>query len=349
MVGTEEKLITQYHQNMSVYEGLKKDIADIIQRIVSSNQIRLSSFQIRIKKEEALKNKILYKQKYQEINDITDIVACRCITLFESDLDILTNLIFKNFDVCEYSDKRKKQNKSNIEFGYNSLHLICKFTDERCKLVEYEPYKGIRFEIQIRTTLQHSWAEIEHGLGYKSQYEIPKDIRRKLTRLSANLEILDEEFVTIEKEIREYNESLIKREKVLKTDINKTSLINYALGSKMLNRMVNTIAKTNNLKINYNPELISQLRLVRRMNYLGYLDVPELNEFMEGNYDTICVLGEQWCKYISKDKDEVNFYACLLWINLVMLIESEQGSIDELLTKELIDKVRPLEYIENVK
>lgn len=55
---------------------------------------------------------------------------------------------------------------------------------------------------------QHSWAEVEHGLGYKSQYEIPKDIRRRLTRLSATLEILDEEFVNIRDDIEEYNRGI---------------------------------------------------------------------------------------------------------------------------------------------
>jgi len=347
-MATEIELLNQYHQNLNLYEDLKSDVTDIMQKLISNHHIRLSNFQIRVKKEEALKNKILYKQKYHDISDITDVVACRCITLFESDLDVLAELLYDNFDVVECIDKRKKKNKNNIEFGYNSLHLICKFTSERCKLVEYASYKDICFEVQIRTTLQHSWAEIEHGLGYKSQYEIPKEIRRRLTRLSANLELLDEEFVKIESEIREYNESLCKREKVLKTDINKTSLINYALGSKMLNRMVTSIAKQNHLKINYDPELISQLRLVRRMNYLGYLDVPELNEFMEGNYDAITFLGENWCKYISTNKDEINYYACLLWINLVMLVQQEEGSIEAIMSQEFIGNHR-LEYLENIK
>ena len=93
--------------------------------------------------------------------------------------------------------------------------------------IEYSAYKDIIFELQIRTTLQHSWAEIEHGLGYKSQYEIPKDIRRRLTRLSASLELLDEEFVHIAKEVDEYNKGIVHIEKILKTDINVNSLIQY--------------------------------------------------------------------------------------------------------------------------
>ena len=43
--------------------------------------------------------------------------------------------------ICEIVDKRKKQLKNRIEFGYNSLHIIAKFTDSRCQLVEYQKYQ----------------------------------------------------------------------------------------------------------------------------------------------------------------------------------------------------------------
>lgn len=106
--------------------------------------------------------------------------------------------------------------------------MVVKFTDERCKLVEYQKYQDIRFEIQLRTVLQHAWAEVEHGLGYKSYYEPPMDIKRKLNRLAGTLEILDEEFEAIRYEITLYNQSMNKVEKILKTDINKESLTAFA-------------------------------------------------------------------------------------------------------------------------
>ena len=65
------------------------------------------------------------------------------------------------------------------------------------------------------------------ALAYKSFYEPPMEIKRKLNRLAATLEILDEEFENIRYDISLYNQSLDKEEKVLKTDINKDSLIAY--------------------------------------------------------------------------------------------------------------------------
>ena len=188
MYNDAKKIIQQYHDKQEIYRSLKDDIEDICSRIISTHRFRISNMSIRIKTEEALLKKITYKNKYQDIDEITDVVACRIITLFEDDVNEIFKCIQDTFEVVEVNDKRKKNYEDRIDFGYNSLHILVKFNEERCQLIEYADYKNIVFELQIRTTLQHSWAEIEHGLGYKSQYEIPKEIRRRLTRLAASLE-----------------------------------------------------------------------------------------------------------------------------------------------------------------
>ena len=154
-------------------------------------------------------------------------------------------------------DKRKKELKSRFEFGYNSLHIVAKFTNSRCQLVEYQMYQDIRFEIQIRTVLQHAWAEVEHGLGYKSHYEPPMDVKRKLYRLAATLEILDEEFENIRYDIALYNQSFEKVDKIMKTDINKESLIAYINSNEFLNGLVHKIADEHHYSIIKDPGFMS--------------------------------------------------------------------------------------------
>ena len=136
--------------------------------IRDSHNIKISTMNLRIKTEEALRKKVIYKDKYTHLEDITDILGCRIITLFEKDVDSIFQLIDNTFEIVEIVDKRKKSRTNRIEFGYSSLHLVVKFTDSRCQLVEYQKYQDILFEIQLRTVLQHAWAEVEHGLGYKS-------------------------------------------------------------------------------------------------------------------------------------------------------------------------------------
>ena len=57
---------------------------------------------------QALRNKVISKDKYQHLEDITDILGCRILTLFESDVERILELLEDTFEVCEIVDKRKK-------------------------------------------------------------------------------------------------------------------------------------------------------------------------------------------------------------------------------------------------
>lgn len=339
MIEIKDEIIRQYHENKELYEDLKGDLEDILSSIINTNHFRISNLSIRIKSENTLNRKITYKNKYQNINEITDIVAARIITLFEDDIDRLYECIEENFEIIEYNDKRKKNYDDSIEFGYNSLHLLLKFTKERCTLIEYSKYKDIIFELQIRTVLQHSWAEIEHGLGYKSKYEIPKDIRRKLTRLSATLELVDEEFVEIAKEVDEYNNGIVHIDKVMKTDINAQSLIQYVSSSQRLNDLFNNIVNEHKLVIEKDVHLISELRIVRRFHYLGFHYIHELDNYVSDNYNDIKIIASELCKHL-KVNQTINYYNILIWISLSMFKKEGLNDPDELLSKELIERIQ---------
>jgi hypothetical protein len=52
-------------------------------------------------------------------------------------------------------------------------------------------------EIQVRTVLQHAWAAIDHRLNYKRANEIPVELKRQLFRISALLEVADDQFESV--------------------------------------------------------------------------------------------------------------------------------------------------------
>jgi putative GTP pyrophosphokinase len=54
---------------------------------------------------------------------------------------------------------------------------------------------NLKAEIQVRTVLQHAWAAVSHKLQYKVNSEVPIELQRKLFRISALLELADDEFL----------------------------------------------------------------------------------------------------------------------------------------------------------
>ena len=344
MIDTLDTIMSEYYQNMEIYKKLKYDVGEIITTLIDMNHIKISNMTLRIKSEEALKNKVISKAKYNHLDEITDILGCRIVTLFESDVDKIFDLLDKTFEIVEIVDKRKKHKVNTIEFGYTSLHLVVKFTDERCQLVEYQKYQDILFEIQLRTVLQHAWAEVEHGLGYKSFYEPPMEIKRKLNRLAATLEILDEEFEDIRYGIALYNQSLDKEEKVLKTDINKDSLIAYVNNSPVLNEMAQAIAGKFHYQIIKDPHFISQQKLVAKMNFYGYQYINELNDDIIKHQQTIQTIGEELSAHINYDSPTLNLYSTLMWFSFIPVIKNliagHGASSEEILDDVILETFR---------
>ncbi|MEE1243516.1 GTP pyrophosphokinase family protein [Frisingicoccus sp.] len=315
-------IMSEYFQNIDIYQKLSHDVGDIINTLLEVNHIKISNMSVRIKTEEALRNKVMYKNKYNHLDEITDILGVRIITLFETDIDTILDLLENTFEVCEIVDKRKKERTNRIEFGYNSLHVIVKFTDSRCQLVEYQKYQDIRFEVQIRTVLQHAWAEVEHGLGYKSFYEPPMTVKRKLNRLAAALEILDEEFENIRYDISLYNQSFDKVEKILKTDINKDSLIAYVNNSEFLNGLVEKLAQELDFQIVRDPSFISQQKLATKLTMYGYQYIHELDDDIHHYENTIERIGHEMCDRIYHDNTSINLYSCILWFSFIPVIKN---------------------------
>jgi hypothetical protein len=60
-------------------------------------------------------------------------------------------------------------------------------------------------QVQVRTVLQHAWAEFEHDIRYKGTVptEHARDFDRRFTLAAGLLELADQEFTTIRERLRE--------------------------------------------------------------------------------------------------------------------------------------------------
>lgn len=204
--------MSEYAQKKELYGQLSASVLHIIEGLMKKENIKYASAVFRVKDADSLSDKIVRKEeKYKTLSDITDIGGIRIITYYADDVDRVAELIEREFRVDrENSIDKRKALEPNV-FGYLSLHYVICLDDRRSLLPEYEDLKELRIEVQIRSILQHSWAEMEHDMGYKSKIEVPREIIRDFSRLAGLLEIADKEFQEIRQKLSQYEREVARK------------------------------------------------------------------------------------------------------------------------------------------
>ncbi|OKZ14439.1 GTP pyrophosphokinase [Bacteroides stercorirosoris] len=286
-------IIDEYKKEKPIYQRVAEKLQILINELLRENSIHIHQISCRIKEEDSLSNKISLKEdKYKRLTDITDIVGIRIITYLDSDVDLVADMIKKEFnvDTANSIDKRKLDNDV---FGYRSLHFVASFSDERCKLTEFKVIKDKKFEIQIRSILQHAWAEIEHDLGYKSSISVPDDFIRGFNRLSALLETADIEFDRLKKSLYSYEHTLPKliKERPNDIEINQASITSYAKNNPLNKEAIQKIVSIRQCRINYKAYTNELL-----FNSLSYLNIKTIGDLER----TAISVKEKYIQFIEE-------------------------------------------------
>jgi ppGpp synthetase/RelA/SpoT-type nucleotidyltranferase len=133
------------------------------------------------------------------LREITDLAGVRVITYVPQTVRDVEDAIRREFNVQERLDKDAALLGSG-QIGYKSIHFLVQIKEPRVQATEYSRYSSLVAEIQVRTILQHAWAEMEHDIQYKSDQQIPNDLKRRFVALAGLLEIADREFQSIQQE-----------------------------------------------------------------------------------------------------------------------------------------------------
>lgn len=195
----------EYRKIRSLYEELSDTISTIIRGALKVKDLRVHSVEGRAKTVESFEKKASKPQdedpekpRYPDpLREITDKTGIRVITFLPRDVELACQIISGEFDVIEKTDKAAALIDEG-KFGYQSIHFLARLSSSRTALSEYNRFSAITFEIQVRTILQHAWAEMEHDIQYKSSYTIPKTIKKRFIALAGMLEIADREFQNLQ-------------------------------------------------------------------------------------------------------------------------------------------------------
>lgn len=199
-----------FHENAANYRRLQTAAYGIIENSLIDCQTKHLPIGSRLKSIESAWQKYQSKNYINPFKDMTDFLGFRVIVFLESDISTVRDSLKSNLliDNDRSIDKLKPDRPDSV--GYRSLHLICSLGDSRLGLPEYKNITTQSFEIQIRTVLQHAWAEIEHQKNYKGEHVLPHDLQHRLMLLAGSLEILDREFSSISATADEYVANILK-------------------------------------------------------------------------------------------------------------------------------------------
>ncbi len=162
-----------------------------IERLLDARGVTAHLVTARVKSPTSLRHKLARPDRtYASLWAITDLVGLRVTVYFEDAIEVAARTLEEHFEVDWSHSVDKSRPRDDGRFGYRSVHYVCALRDDAL------PGEA-RFEVQLRTVVQHAWAEVEHDLGYKALDAVPAEIRRRFSRVASLLEIADEEFVSI--------------------------------------------------------------------------------------------------------------------------------------------------------
>lgn len=208
--------IETYRERYPNYETLASVLKEVLDHavkelapfaIVQSRPKSLASFGEKIWRK---------KHKYKNpVNRLTDLCGARVITHTAAQVEAVSEFIEQHFDIDWENTVDVSQRLKPTEFGYRSVHYIVKFR----RGVFPSDRVGVRIpstllrmpnrraEIQVRTVLEHAWADVWHDLIYKSDYRVPQRWIRETAGLAALLEGADSSVSRIQNSLATYRAS----------------------------------------------------------------------------------------------------------------------------------------------
>ena len=306
-----EMLMQQYKERKHIFERMDKLIFDKLRWTLQENGLYVNAIEHRIKTEKSLRGKLELKgAKYKTLDDITDILGVRIITFYTDDVDKVAAIAKRTFEIDwkESVDKRKLHQLDS--FGYNSLHYVCRLEEG-----------GIRFELQMRTALQHVWSTIEHDTGYKGEVKIPKEYRRQFSRLAGMLELVDDEFSRLRTVLADYRrqvQALVKTGQLDDVPLSSDSFRSY-LELHPFDRLNQRIAAVNQAEI-YPASLMTFLPL---LELFGFETLGKVQEFIDENSDDAYQLALS--QFALTDLDILSESVGLQYLSLVYVLKHGKG------------------------
>lgn len=168
-----KEFVSRYEKEFDFYQNLSLNVERKIKNhlsksgvraIVSSRAKSMTRLDVKLEDRDKKKN---YKHVNEIYDDIVDLAGVRVALYFPGDMNLVEEIIGKNFKIHkskkfpESLQKKTIGTYTKVFDGYSAAHFRVSLNDE----TRYA--KNHCVEIQVASVLMHAWSEVEHDLVYK--------------------------------------------------------------------------------------------------------------------------------------------------------------------------------------
>lgn len=332
-------ILSQYDEARPRLDRLAQKTETLVKELLGGSQISVQSINSRVKERPSVEEKIKRREgKYSSIYEMTDVCGLRIITYYDSDVEFVSQVLKKEFQVDEDNTVDKRMLNDPNMFGYRSMHLVVSMSKERLCLTEYAQFSNDKVEIQVRSILQHAWAEIEHDLGYKAHIAVPTPLRRRFSRLAGLIEIADNEFVELRSAIYRYREDAKKKvkEENVYLEVNADTIAALVANSELVKKVDREIAGVvgRSLIMGFSgPEYFSSL--AARAQSAGYSDIATLVANLQERQEELLDLATIYWRDEPRKKATFLVRGISIRYLLYLVVTERHGAPDLVMTSDV--------------
>jgi putative GTP pyrophosphokinase len=295
---------SEYARAALLLTPLGAKVEGLIQDLIHGHDLRIHSVVSRVKTKESCLRKMQKADADQArpLSSLTDVLGLRIITYLSDDVNAVARIIEGEFLIDEVNSVDKHAVLDPDRFGYLSVHYIAQISQTRAPLPEYREYRNVKFEIQIRSILQHAWAEIEHDLGYKSEAAVPRPARRRFSRLASLLELADDEFIAIRDELKTHQEisrSVISRGN-LDVEIDQDTLLSFVESDARIKDLDLLLARGMGRPCRDRASRSYIGARVERLQSAGFKTIADLSDFLDQNEALLRAFFADWPQILDE-------------------------------------------------
>lgn len=320
----DQLIIDEYRREKDDFERIGEIVQEKLSAITKDLGIVPMEIQHRVKSEQSLVGKLYrHADRYKSLSDLTDILGARVVLYFTDEVDIVGKKVEEAFLIDWENSTDKRAALAPDAFGYLSLHYIGSLKEEEGYP---EELLGKRFEIQLRTGLQHIWSDIDHDLAYKSEFGVPREIQRGFSRLAGLLELADAEFVRVRDSMKSYTETIRKRiedDTAADVPIDLVSLSEFMLHNREMRAFLDRLSAIEGSEIaDVTPEAY-----LNQLSFLGITTLGQLSDIL--HRDEACALSLAGKALSGSELDILSSNVALRYLCRAYLMETH-ASLEEM-------------------